>query len=283
MGGNILYVGGSDGETPQSTVFVAQAIPVGNFGAWEQGPALPEPRSDATVLVEGGNVYVFGGLDADGNPTDTVYVMKPNAETGALSEWEAAEESLTLPEPRAGAGIAATADGSSSLGGTGPDGVSGKAWQAAFNAQGTLDEWKEVAQLSVAVTDATIVSTGTYVWLYGGGETTASRSRRSSAASSDCRRSRVSRRIPMRAWSWPGPPRRKRTCPHHGRTPRAGAQAAPCTSSAEAMGRPRGPRRTGRSLTASGNIPEWKHLDVSDLPPPVSRVPRHCSPDRTWS
>ena len=89
------------------------------------------------------------------NPTDTVFVMKPNAETGALGEWEAAEESLTLPEPRAGAGIVATATGLVLAGGTGPDGVSGKAWQAAFNAQGTLDEWEEVAPLSVAVTDAT--------------------------------------------------------------------------------------------------------------------------------
>ena len=168
VGENILYVGGSDGETAQSTVFVAQAIPVGNVGAWEEGPALPEPRTNATVLVEGGNVYVFGGLDADGNPTDTVYVLKPNPETGALGEWEAAEETLTLPEPRAGAGIAATATGLVLAGGTGPDGVSGTAWQAPFNAQGTLEDWQEVAQLSAAVTDATIVSTGTYVWLYGG-------------------------------------------------------------------------------------------------------------------
>ena len=138
------------------------------------------------MLVEGGNVYVFGGLDADGNPTDTVYVLKPNPETGALGEWEAAEESLTLPEPRAGAGIAATATGLVLAGGTGPDGVSGTAWQAPFNAQGTLEDWQEVAQLSAAVTDATIVSTGTYVWLYGVPRPTATRSRRSSAASSAC-------------------------------------------------------------------------------------------------
>ena len=40
--------------------------PVG-IRAREEGPVLPEPWTSPTALVEGGNVYVFGGSDADGN------------------------------------------------------------------------------------------------------------------------------------------------------------------------------------------------------------------------
>jgi len=272
VGENILYVGGSDGQTAQSTVFVAPAIPVGNFGAWEDGPALPEPRSNATVLVEGGNVYVFGGLDADGNPTDTVYVMQPNAETGALGEWEAAEESLTLPEPRAGAGIAATATGLVLAGGTGPDGVSGKAWQAAFNAQGTLDEWKEVAPLSVAVTDATIVSTGTYVWLYGGtGKdgpvTTVQRGEFGLPAAPgqpvDPKEGMVV------AWSVPeASAQAAMNLP----APRTNASGWGSSGTLYLVGGSDGTTSRPEAYWAVpdsvGNIPEWKHLDVSDLPAP---------------
>ena len=268
VGENVLYVGGSDGETAQSTVFVAQAIPVGNFGAWEEGPALPEPRSHSTVLVEAGNVYVFGGLDADGNPTDTVYVLKPNPETGALGEWEAAEESLTLPEPRAGAGVAATATGLVLAGGTGPDGVSGKAWQAPFNAQGTLDEWQEVAPLSVAVTDADIVPTGAYVWLYGG-------------AGADGNPVATTQRGEFGLPPGPGEPEN----PDEGLVvawstldeanlpaPRTNASGWGASGTLYLVGGTDGTTSRPEAYWAvpdsAGNIPEWKHLDVSDLPAP---------------
>ena len=268
VGENVLYVGGSDGETAQSTVFVAQAIPVGNFGAWGEGPALPEPRSHSTVLVEAGNVYVFGGLDADGNPTDTVYVLKPNPETGALGEWEAAEESLTLPEPRAGAGVAATATGLVLAGGTGPDGVSGKAWQAPFNDQGTLDEWQEVAPLSVAVTDADIVPTGAYVWLYGG-------------AGADGNPVATTQRGEFGLPPGPGEPEN----PDEGLVvawstldeanlpaPRANASGWGASGTLYLVGGTDGTTSRPEAYWAvpdsAGNIPEWKHLDVTDLPAP---------------
>ena len=272
VGENILYVGGSDGETAQSTVFVAQAIPVGNFGAWEEGPALPEPRSDATVLVEGGNVYVFGGLDADGNPTDTVFVMKPNAETGALGEWEAAEESLTLPEPRAGAGIAATATGSSSPAGPARTACPARRGRLPSTPRARSTSGQEVAPLSVAVTDATIVSTGTYVWLYGG--TTAD------GPVATVQRGEFG--LPAE----PGQP----VNPKEGLVV---AWSVPEASAQEAMNLP-APRTNASGWGSSGtlylvggsdgttsrpeaywavpdsvgNIPEWKHLDVSDLPAP---------------
>ena len=44
----------------------------------------------------------------------------------------------------------------------------GTAWQALFNDQGTLEKWEKVARLSVPVTDAVLVSTGSNLWLWGG-------------------------------------------------------------------------------------------------------------------
>ena len=268
VGENILYVGGSDGETAQSTVFVAQAIPVGNFGAWEEGPALPEPRTNATVLVESGNVYVFGGSDADGNPTDTVFVLKSNPETGALGEWEAAEDALTLPEPRAGAGVAATATGLVLAGGTGPDGVSGTAWQAPFNDQGTLDEWQEVAPLSVPVTDADIVPTGAYVWIYGGtgadGNPVATIQRGEFGLPPGPGEAENPDEGLVVAWATQD----EANLP----APRTNASGWGSSGTLYLVGGSDGTTSRPEAYWAvpdsAGNIPEWKHLDVGDLPAP---------------
>jgi hypothetical protein len=272
VGNNILYIGGSDGETASADVFLAEAVPVGNFDAWTEGPALPEPRSQAAVLAEGGSVYVFGGLDAEGNPTDTVFVLTPDAESGELGEWQEGDESLVLPEPRAGGSIAATATGLVFAGGTGPDGVSGTAWQAPFNDQGTLDEWQEVARLSIPVTDAVIVPTGSNVWLYGGSD-------------ADGRAVGTVQRGDFGLPAGPG----EEANPDEGlvvawstndeaNLPAARANAAGWGSSGTLYlvggsdGTTSQPTSRPEAYWAvpdsEGNIPEWKHLDVSDLPAP---------------
>ena len=84
-------------------MYVAPTVGVGNFGEWAEGPALPEPRSDASTIAVSGIVYVIGGRDADGAPTTTVFRLVPDPQTGVLDDWQVAEE-LVLPEGRAGAG-----------------------------------------------------------------------------------------------------------------------------------------------------------------------------------
>jgi hypothetical protein len=268
LGSNVLYIGGSDGETAQSDVYLAEAVPVGNFDAWREGPALPEPRANASVLAEGGSVYVFGGLDAEGNPTDTVFVLSPDAETGELGEWQPGDEALTLPEPRAGASIAATATGLVLAGGVGPDGVSGTTWQAAFNAQGTLEPWQEVARLSVPVSDADMVSTGSNVWLYGG-------------IDADGRPVGSVQRGEFGLPAGPG----QEANPDEGlvvawstndaaNLPVARTNAMGWGSSGGLYlvggndGTSSRPEAYWAVPDSEGNIPEWKHLDVSDLPAP---------------
>jgi len=168
LGTRILYIGGTDGEAAQATVFVAQLSGIGNFVTWSEGPPLPEPRSDASVVQVSGTVYVLGGLDADGASTTTVFTLTPDPQTGALGDWQTAPEELTLPEGRAGAAGAAAPDGMLLIGGEGPDGPVATTWKSPFDAKGVLQKWETEAALLAPQADATAAIVGDHVWLYGG-------------------------------------------------------------------------------------------------------------------
>ena len=99
VGTQILYFGGSDGKTAQSSVYVAPTVGTGNFDKWQAGPDLPAPRADASVAYVQGSIYVIGGNDADGKATDDVFVLSPDAQTGALGEWRTGRQ----PGPARGA------------------------------------------------------------------------------------------------------------------------------------------------------------------------------------
>jgi N-acetylneuraminic acid mutarotase len=167
LGTKILYIGGSDGTTAQSTVFVAQLAGTGNFDKWTEGPALPEPRSDASVVAVSGTVYVIGGLDAEGVPTTTVYSMTPDPKTAELGEWTPVE-ALVLPEGRAGAAGVVAPDGMLLIGGEGPDGPVTTTFKSALDDKGALGEWATEAPLQRPQADALAAVIGDFVWLYGG-------------------------------------------------------------------------------------------------------------------
>lgn len=168
IGTKILYIGGTDGETAQSTVYVAEVVETGNFDTWAEGPALPEPRSDAGVLLVSGSVYVFGGYDADGAPTSTVYTLTPDAATGELGEWQEAAEELALPEGRAGAAAVAAPDGILLIGGTGPDGPVATTWKSPLADDGSLGAWETEANLVRPQSNGAASIEGDFVWLWGG-------------------------------------------------------------------------------------------------------------------
>jgi hypothetical protein len=167
VGTNILYIGGSDGEAAQSTVYVAPLAGTGNFGPWTEGPALPEPRADASVILVSGAVYVIGGFDAAGAPTTTVFTLTPDPTTGALTEWVPAED-LALPEGRADAAIAGTPDGLVLVGGEGPDGTVGTVWKAPLETDGSLGAWEPEAPLLQPQAGGTAALIGDFLWLWGG-------------------------------------------------------------------------------------------------------------------
>jgi hypothetical protein len=168
VGTKLLYIGGSDGQAAQSTVYVAEAVPVGNFDTWsEDAPALPEPRSDASVVTVSGVIFVIGGFDASGAPTDTVYSLTPNAQTGELGDWTPVD-ALALPEPRAGAMGVAAADGILLIGGEGPDGLVDTTWKAGLNDRGELQAWEPEQPMLRPQADGNAAVIGDFVWVWGG-------------------------------------------------------------------------------------------------------------------
>ena len=167
LGTKILYIGGSDGTAAQSSVYVAPVAGIGTFDKWTEGPALPEPRSDASVVTVSGSIYVIGGYGADGAPTTTVYSLTPDPLTGELGEWQPVD-ALTLDEARAGAAGVSAPDGVLLIGGEGPDGPVTTTWKSLLSATGTLGKWEVQAPLQRAQADANAAIIGDFVWLYGG-------------------------------------------------------------------------------------------------------------------
>jgi len=269
IGTKMLYVGGSDGATAQSTVFVAEVVGTGNFDQWSQGPALPEPRSDASVLLVSGTVYVIGGYDASGAPTSTVYTLTPDAQTGALGEWQEASEDLVLPEPRAAAAAVSAPDGILLIGGENADGPVATTWKSPLSATGTPGPWEVEEPLVRPQADGTAALIGDFLWLWGGHD--------ASGPVGAVQRGSIG--LPAE----PGFPEN----PNEGKVvewavndaanlPAARDDAAGWSANgalylvggADASG-PQ-PELYWAIPSVSGEIPEWKHLDASDLPTGVT-------------
>jgi hypothetical protein len=165
-GPKTLYVGGSDGTAAVSTVFVTSGVGEGNLDGWAAGPALPEPRADASVVALGTSVYVVGGRDATGAPTSSVFRLAVSAD-GALGQWETVD-ALALPAPRAGAAIVALPDGLLLLGGDDGTGPTSTAWKAPLGTSGAPGAWAPQAELYEPNADGIAMNVGDYVWLLGG-------------------------------------------------------------------------------------------------------------------
>lgn len=170
VGTKILYIGGSDGTTAQKTVYVARTVGSGNFDKWESGPDLPAPRADASVAYVAGSIYVMGGTDETGAPTTAVYVLTPDSVSGELGAWKPAPEALTLPEARSGAAAAVTTDGLLLIGGRNADGPVATTWKSVLDTKGALGKWNAEQPLFAPQADGTAAVVGDYVWLYGGGD-----------------------------------------------------------------------------------------------------------------
>ena len=172
-----LYIGGTDGTTPQSTVFATVVHADGNFDPWTSGAALPAARNDAAGAFLSGVPYVVGGLGPDGKPTTTVYAGTLDA-SGKVSAW-AENATLVLPAPRAGASLVLASDGLILLGGTDGTGPTDTVWKATLSAtSGKLGKWaplQSMVQLyangagpaSRVHANATLIGTHLFVW---GGE-----------------------------------------------------------------------------------------------------------------
>lgn len=143
--GNFLYlVGGQGAQGAQSTVFRLSldskgepAVDPSTHGVlgWSAslaGQALPAPRTDAASFVNNGALYVVGGRDASGKPTDSVYWTTPDGSGNLPGGWQQlAQDTLSTPggqgrvsQPRAGAAAVLTSGHAFVIGGDGPGGPS---------------------------------------------------------------------------------------------------------------------------------------------------------------
>ncbi len=264
VGTRVLYIGGTDGTTAQSTVFATTTTGSDNFGPWSDGPALPEPRTDAAVAFVAGSIYVIGGTDADGAPTTTTYALTPDSTTGDLGTWKTVE-ALTLTEPRTGAAAVATADGLLLIGGSNADGPVATTWKSLLDAQGALGEFKPEAALSSPQTGATAAIEGDYVWLFGGsgpdGPTaTVQRGTFGLAAAEGLPENPDEGKV----IAWATNPAANLPGPRAGAAAWAANGALYVLGGADADGSR--PELYWAVPTTAGDIGEWLHLDVSDLP-----------------
>ena len=167
-GSRVVVVGGFDGQIATDSVYIAESTGVGNYAPFVEGPRLPAPRSDAAVVVYSGSIYVIGGRDASGAPTDTVFSLTPPTAGGALpTEWTPVD-ALKLPGPLAGAAGTSTGDGVLLVGGANGDGPQTAVWKARFVTD-KLTPWVQQPGLLYEPNVGGVAEVvGDYVWLMGG-------------------------------------------------------------------------------------------------------------------
>jgi len=166
VGTKLLFIGGSDGTTAKADVYVAETTGTGNFDKWAAGPSLPAARADASAIYVAGKIYVLGGKDETGAPTDTAFVLTPGA-NGDLGQWAPADK-LKLPEARYGTAATATADGLLLIGGSNAAGPVATTWKSLLDKNGALGNWGEQAPLVHPQSDGAAAVAGNYIWYFGG-------------------------------------------------------------------------------------------------------------------
>lgn len=170
VGTKLLYIGGSDGTAPTTDTFVAEIVDGSTFDHWQAGPALPAARSNAAVVFANGSIYLIGGLDAEGKPTATVYSLTPDPDTGQFGDWTPVD-GVALPAPRSGAAVVAAPDGLIVVGGSDTSGPTTTVWKSDYDSKGALEPWVANTDLAQPRTHATAALVGSYLWVYGGVDT----------------------------------------------------------------------------------------------------------------
>ena len=257
--------------TPQNTVFATVLRPDGNLDAWSQGAALPAPRAQASAVFFSGVAYVIGGLGADGAPTDQVFAGTPDVATGKIAAWTESTD-LKLPAPRAGAAVVVAGDGIFLIGGADAKGPVDTVWKATLDAKsGKLKAWVPNASLASfnaagAVQPAprvhaaaTLIGQNLFVW---GGEDAA-------GPTIQILRGEVStaKETLGQVTRWARPPASS-AAQQNLPAAHAGAFGWVANGNLYYAG---GEGANGEVIwaipDAAGNIPGWKHLAASDLPP----------------
>ncbi len=171
-GTNLYLVGGRTAAGPTADVLATSVTTDGNYGAWTEGPALPEPRTGAAVTSLSGIPYVIGGLDANGQPTTTVFMG--TLAKGVLTGWTAAD-TLTLPTAVSDAMAVSAPTGLYLFGGRTADGVVTTVLHSALGTDSPpkLGAWADAGvPLPEGRADGNAVAMGDQIYVVGGDDPT---------------------------------------------------------------------------------------------------------------
>lgn len=272
--GTTLYlVGGETASGATKDVLTTQVTTTGNFAQWGPGPALPDARSDAAVVSLSGVPYVIGGRDASGNATDTVFVGQVTS--GAITGWKAADD-LKLPTPVSGAAAVATAKGIYLLGGRTQNGPSAALLRAQFDTSvpPKLQKWQEVAQLPMPEprADTSAVTVGGYLFVLGGEGPQGVTNEVFRLQLDQAGEPQKNASGALIGWARSGPGGQALPEPRAGATVFSANSAMYVIGGRDTAGAPTNTMYWATPAAATGDIPEWRRLDQTNLPEPRARA-----------
>ena len=141
--------------------------PTGAVVPWDASPselALPEPRVGAAAYQSGVNLYLVGGMTAEGATAETVATIASTE--GNFDRWT---DGPALPEAREGAAVVSLSGVPYVIGGLDADGAPTTTVYQGQVEEGVLTGWAEFEHaLPVGLSDATAVGTPTGLMVLGG-------------------------------------------------------------------------------------------------------------------
>jgi len=183
---NWIFVtgGADDAQAPVSRVLRAGVQQNGALaGNWSDMPALPAPRAYHAALAAtpftaaidtsttGAFLYVLGGLDAAGQPTNSAFVARVGLD-GSVEPWQA---TTPLPAALRSPAAAIFAGWIYLVGGADAGGMSVRSsWRAPVDSSGAIGAWQATRNLPSTVSHGALVSFGPFLYSVGGETATTS-------------------------------------------------------------------------------------------------------------
>ena len=175
-GDGIVLVGGRNKAGPTETVWKSTQDAKGVLGAWQpQVPLVPgQARADATAVLLGNSILVFGGVYAKG-PTRIVMRgdIGSGTDAGKVVRWGTpTNDSANLPSARTDA-AGFTANGAIYLiGGTDGQTPRTEVWWTTPDADGDIVGWRHLAQSDLpsgqGLAGGSAISSGSNAFVIGG-------------------------------------------------------------------------------------------------------------------
>lgn len=176
--GRLVFVtGGADGTVaPDASTYYSEIDAAGDFATWTPATALPAERAFHGMAVatpfnarvdtlDGGHLYVVGGIDASGAPTTTVYHSTVGLDR-ATSTWSS---ETPLPEPLHSMGAVVFRSWLYVVGGatTGDDPVA-TVYRANIGEDGSLGPWENQPSLPTALAYPAVQQAAGVIYVLGG-------------------------------------------------------------------------------------------------------------------